>query len=60
MDDKKKLELNDEELERIAGGASNGGTCKKCGKPLYTPSELLVGMCYGCKNPEPGIIGGRP
>lgn len=60
MDDKKKLELNDEELAKVAGGACNSGTCRKCGKLLYTQNELLFGVCFDCKNPDAGIIVSRP
>ena len=60
MDDKKNFELKDEELKQVAGGACNGGTCRMCGRPLYARSELMVGVCYTCKNPELDTVEGRP
>lgn len=63
MDEKKplnKAEITDEALDQVAGGASSGGACKKCGKPLFSASELMVGLCYGCRIPEDTGLGDRP
>ena len=50
MEDNKHNELKEEQLDQVAGGTSSGSTCKFCGKTLYSPTEIMVGVCFNCRD----------